>query len=220
MTPLESKIIRDTIGIDTYERGFVYAALLLRASNTHPENVLPKAQNPYYNSVRIALSNANTERLINIQARLPYQSNPALRGGGNFIENILNFDNKDPNPFLFKLLPSKDKKLNINHEPSWVDTLEKYLAWCASNLILGFLNLTSGNQQGTILFYEEDTPTVLQINVVLPIDYKDYIRTNNLLYAVKSIITTLVSTDEPPDNSNVVVLSNDFILDNSALLGN
>lgn len=216
MTILESKTIRDSYGIDTFERGAVYSALLLRASNTHPSNSRPKQNNPYYNAIRIALAPNNN--LLVIQAKFPYSSNVALREGGSFIENLGVFNNANPNPFLTEIEPSNPRKLLITSSPFWVDTLERYFAWTASNLLFGFLSLTSGQQQATIQFLEEDPlePSIV-INLSLPIVYRNFLKTNSLIYAVTSTIDTTFSNDS---NNLRFDFSNQSNLDNNSLIGN
>ena len=77
MTLLESKDIRDNHNIDTYERGFAYAALLLRASNTDSRNVPAGKQNKYFQAVRIVakvdnLTQQGIESTLTISVKLPF----------------------------------------------------------------------------------------------------------------------------------------------------
>ena len=215
MTILDSKTNRDLYGIDTFERGFVYSALLLRASNTHPQNTRSRNENPYYNAVRITVAGSGSSALVVIQARIPYISNSVLRSGGNFLKNLGSYQNQNPNPFLFRASPSNPKKLDIPIEPQWVDSLEKYLAWCGTNLIYGFLQLESGNQQGSIQFLEEDIEPTFQINLSLPINYLTYIETSNLFNSVRSVIPFTYSDDELD-----FTFSNNSIVDNTFLVVN
>lgn len=216
MTPLDTKANRDLYGIDTFERGLVYAALLLRSSNTNPDNTRTKQKNPYYNAVRIALNNTNT--LVVIQGKLPYDNNLALRGGGSFIKSLGVYDNADPNPFLYQAPASNPIKLTIIDSPFWVNTLERYFAWTASNLLSGFLDLETGQQQGSIQFLEEDAlePSIL-LNVSLPINYNQFLNSGNLIYAIQSVIsaTSVIDAD-----NNINELNNASLFSNNLLIGN
>lgn len=242
MTILEAKSVRDSHGIDTFERGFVYAALLLRASNTHPQNQLTREKNKYYNSVRIAfdlnkmvegLSNSGDANLtaakpdpsIIVQATIPYDSNLALRSGGSFLRTLLEYGNYSPYPFLYKAEPTSFNKLIIYKEPSWVNTVEKYLAWCAVNLVYGynFLSLTSAQQPLKFSVLEENAlePSLL-IEAELPFNYYDYSTTGNILQAMLSVIDRgcELETSSSDNTQTILFAGNEFQLSNSQSMSN
>ena len=237
MTPLESKSKRDEYGIDTFERGFIYAALLLRASNTDPSNVKEKKDNFYYNAVRLAFSfQTNTEtdtgqttktytiaKFI-VSAKLPYDSILALKHGGYFLQYLKEYGNNDPNPFGIEALQTEDLYYSIYDDPEWVNTLEKYFAWCATNLICGFeADSAIEDKPVNIQVLEEDKPTAsVQIDAELEFDYTKFLQTNNLFYAIKQLTKTGCDfTYNPGNNTNQNVnVGNSNAVDNNSLLGN
>lgn len=241
MTPLESKALRDSYGIDTFERGFVYAALLLRASNTDPSNTKPKDKNKYYNAVRIAFnfetiteqgdddsSKSYTVATIIVQAKIPYNSILALKHGGYFINYLQEYGNNNPNPFSLFAPPTEEMlgtpDYYIYEDPSWVTTLEKYLAWCATNLICGFeADISLEEKLVKIQILEEDAlNSSVQIDANLFFDYKTFIKTNNVFYAIPQQTKTgcnftYIPPIQPNRNTNV---GNNSIISNNSLLGN
>jgi hypothetical protein len=202
MTLLLPKANRDNCGIDTYERGFIYAALLLRASNTSENNTIPGNKNPYFNNVRIATSIQATasgiSSLIVVQARLLAVREAGLKAGADFIKNILPFDNINPNPLTVVASPSISNNLLIDDEPVWVNSLEKYLAWCAVNLIAGYLDLNDQQLPPiSAVFTDENTETVIyQIDARLPFNYFVYLAEGNLLAAISSVVQSGLESDE------------------------
>lgn len=197
MTVLASKVDRDALGIDTFERGFVYAALLLRAANTNPG-----ATSGNQTSVRIALDLDNigqtgVEPLINIQATIPYTSYIALRSGANFFETLSKYSDADPNPFTISSPPTASNVFPIQNEPAWVNTLERYLAWVANNLLCGFITLNPQVQSPVSLqVLEEITKPSLQINASLGFDIFTYLDTNNIIAALHRVIENGTTPEE------------------------
>lgn len=196
MTVLVGKAERDALGIDTFERGFLYAVLLLRANNTSGIRDLPRGQNRHYNAVRIALDLDNEEEesirsLVSIRVRLPYDSDQSLRGGGSFISSVEPFGDEEVEYNAQPLEPSPEKKMSIATEPAGVDTLEKYLAWTASNIICGYIALNpEALPPMSISLNDSDTENPsLDISAELPIYYGLFLNTGSLLAAVQSVIT-------------------------------
>lgn len=236
MTPLESKTTRDSYGIDTFERGFIYASLMLRASNTDPDNTKSKDKNPYYNAVRIAFTfETNTEEGIDdtsktyttasviVQAKIPYNSNLALKHGGYFIRYLKEYGNKDPNPFRISAPPTDSLYFTIYEDPDWVDTLEKYLVWCASNLVCGYeADYTSELKPVKIQILEEDTlGAAVQVDAQLIFDYQKFLQTNNVFYAIRQLTKTGCEfTFTPTEPSFDMNIGNNSTIDNNSVFGN
>lgn len=216
MTVLIDKATRDAAGIDSYERGFVWAALTLRAVLTAPD---APAQNPYLNWVRITW---NANRLITanngirlarpfliIQAKLPYRQQSALYWGGNWHENIEVFGTVTPPPPQFTCDPTEPNPFPIAADPVWVTTLEAYFAWCGLTLHKRLIT-TPGNPNTAIVqpaFFEEASPRYFQLNATLPFNWDKWHETRNLLCSLRTI----------PGYQG---LNNDFTVDNVNLFSN
>jgi hypothetical protein len=209
MTQLVSKLVRDGLNINTYEKGILYSALLLRKSNTHPDNELSPNDNLGYKGVRL-VTTFRTDRdnnylgTVSVQATIPYNSQEALTSGGDFFRTILPFGNENPNPLELTSVPDFNDGLPIDSEPGYVDDLEKYFVWCSQTLLSRFLSSSAGVPPITILFYEEVLPRpVLVINADLPLIPFFYYSRGNLLDAVSGIIEvgyTTLDNSTTPDN--------------------
>lgn len=237
MTRLEDKTKRDNYGIDTFERGFIYAALLLRASNTDPNNSRLPNKNPYYNAVRLAFnfevntdqekdesSKSYTTAAVLVQAKLPYNSILALKHGGYFLNYLGEYGNNDPNPFAINAPETDALYYTMYNEPEWVNTLEKYLAWCATNLVCGFeAQIDLEKKPVKIQILEEGVGGAsIQIDAELEFDYHKFLQTNNLFYAIKQLIQTGCKFTYIPDNGTVynANIGNSNAMSNDGLLGN
>lgn len=214
MTILATKRERDALGIDTFERAFVYAALLLRAANTAP---LPSEASLYRNSVRIVLDLDNIgvnglEPLVIIQATIPYISQVALKSAANFVENLDIYGASNPNPFTAASPPTNPNRYPITTEPEWVNTLEKYLAWAGSSLLLRSLKLDPRNKPSISLsILEEAVKPSLQIDASLQFDINIYLSNNNLIAALRQKVQSL---------NNGVELINEVAVGNRSNTGN
>lgn len=203
MTPLESKAIRDSRGINTYERGFLYAALLLITSNISPDNTKVGAANPYYEAVKLSFERGSFNTKSNesgdvtiaeifdpkviIEAHLPYDQGLSLRTGGNFLEQIKGFGNKDPNPISISVEPDPNPFKVIKQDPIWVDSLEKYLAWTATAMdFSGFYSLKITRQVAINFVENSNKLPFVKIDAALPYDYQTFLSNRNILSALKS----------------------------------
>ena len=215
MTILEPKTARDNYGIDSFERGFIYAILLLRASNT-------KVSNKYSKAVQLIadLNNPSEDgfkSILTIQAKLPYDSQQGLLQGGNFIENIGVFGNEEPGKFLATCKPRKQPGgFLMPTEPSWVNTLERYLAWCVHSLISNYVIVNSGlTVPISSDFLEEDAEPSILIKASIEIDSITYLQDNNLMCAAIKSIGNFQATNTP-----VQGIENSDSVGNDSLVGN
>ncbi len=192
MTILESKSERDSIGIDSFERGLVYATLLLYKAIKDPNNPVPANENPFSDAITFNLRNvANPTSALNVTANFPVDRIEASELGGNYLESLGIFGNTNPNPLDINCEPSSAEFIAILPEPSYVTTLEQYFVWLA-HMVKGDLIITNPTTSDVIQtqFINEnpDYPR-LRINLRLPINYRTYLRSNNLICAVKPILT-------------------------------
>jgi hypothetical protein len=217
LTILANRSDRLALGIDSFERGLIYSALLLRFANTSGDK-----SNPYYNAVRISQNPLNGGTLawnpiILIEAKLPYSSS-ALNAGVDLIGNLLTFGNLDPNPFSASCQASLSP-VPIPVDPEHVNTLERYFFWCAVNLQCGFLSTNPMDLSViSIQFFEEDPrePSVV-IKANLPYNHKKWICNSNLVEAVKnSIFASCTQAYVAVDS----VIDNNFMVGNLASVSN
>lgn len=199
MTPLESKSARDSRGINTYERGLLYATLLLIASNTSLSNTKPGKDNPYYEAIKLSFERGkyveevkgeeNQDPMVDpaiiIEAHLPYNGEAALKAGGNYFEYIESFNNIDPNPLRISVEPVPNPFDVIAVEPMWVDTLEKYLAWIAS-LIEDQTYYYEDYERTASTSFATDSKgkTFVKIDARLPYDFSTFVKKRNFLAAL------------------------------------
>lgn len=222
MTILVNKTVRDALNIDTLERGLVYSALLLRASNTLNTPIGSGEETIYTNAVQlvtenVALDNGSIFSIIDIHGKFPYNNQVALKHGGNFLTSLKVFSNDDPNPFLLTCNPTPNNILPIPAEPPTVDTLEKYFVWCAQNLCIGLLNKNPSNIENiTFKFLEEDSngPS-LDIEVIMPFDLKVFYTEDNLMNAVKQIVSNLTESEAQLFFNNVIAVNNQMSVGNT-----
>lgn len=197
MTTLASKATRDSIGINTYERGMLYAVLLLMVSNT-------SAANSYYEAIKMSFERGKigtesekgsaesdgreVDPKIIIEAHLPYNDVASLKAGGNYFEYIESFNNADPNPLRISLEPDPNPFHTIANEPAWVDTLEKYLMWVTMHLELStyYYDESFALVAKSSLVTNSNKKTFIKIDAKLPYDYSTFIKKRNLLAALRT----------------------------------
>jgi hypothetical protein len=185
MTVLASKSQRDSIGINTIERGIVYALLLLRYS-VKSDGELSETPLPYRDAFRLTYtirSVGGTQRaFIDGEIRLPYSPFPALKKAWSVAQNLSTVSGRDPNPFETTSAPYNDPlapHAQIPADPDWVNSLETYFGWLANLLMANtFPSLDYCKIQ--IL---EDAPAypTFQVNISLPFRYQNYLLSGNLI---------------------------------------
>jgi hypothetical protein len=215
MTHFIDKSTRETLGIDTIERGIVFALLLLRNAGTREGKT-----GKYFNAVRLSVSvraTGNTYQAnLSATAKIPYLSNAALLSGMNLIQNIKPISDLTIAPNFNPLTPTNNPP-TLPEEPNAVNTLEKYLLYYSQILAASILPVID---RVKISFLEEDPsePSVL-IDYLLPIDWSKYLLTNNIIEATKLLATRIIS--EPIEEIPLLTLiGNNNAIDNLFLVGN
>lgn len=207
MTVLLSKQVRANLKIDTLERGIILSNLLLRnaANNNGTER-------QYFNAIRISTAIRQTGESYQASfvssAKIPYQSSTALLGGMDLFTNLKPLSNLLVTPSFAPLAPTPSAPI-LPVEPTAIDTLEKYLLWAAQILAASILPVIDRIK---ITFFEEDPkePSVL-IECNLPLDWRVYLLSNNLLAASKPLATRYLdpnSDSEPTDETNSLLGNN------------
>lgn len=214
MTILPDKLTRDSLLIDTVERGIVFALLLLRNACTSKGK-----DYSYYNAIRIATNvrpSGNTfQSVINATAKIPYHSNAALLSGMDLLKNLKDLTDLTIAPNFNPLTPTANAP-TLPDEQLFVNTLEKYLLFYSQILAAAVLPVVD---RVKISFLEEDPkePT-LSIEYSLPIDWRKYLLTNNLIEATKLINTRSIDISDP--ETPIILMGNNGNLGNLSFLGN
>lgn len=220
MTILEAKEVRDTKGIDCFERALIYSALLLYKSNKNPNNAEDYL---FTNAVSITLPNSNAGIAeLSIKIDFPINRELAIDTGGNYLNSVLSFNGSNPNPLLIQCQASPPNFMEIVPEPNGINTLEKYFVWAAytakANLIRS--NNTAVNNFVIQFFNESSGYAKLQIKIGLPIDNFRYFRENNLLCTVLPVLNAPVLPYQIEDVPTSILFNNETNIDNSLLVGN
>ncbi len=207
MTVLPTKSVRDSLKIDRYDRAFVWAVLALRASL-----ISDASKKDLISNIKVAHNlYQNGEFRVLLEIRLLYDSIRFLNFGGDFALGILGFSESTitlpDTPFKANSTPT------ITVEPSWVNTLERYVYWNALML------LYSGHHSSKtidIKLNEESYPsTYISISASFTL--------NPLLFFGGSSHVDSFFNCAPKDDTVLTVLpwvSNDSVFDNSFILSN
>lgn len=201
---LPSLALRQSYGIDTFERAIVWSALLLRYGYSFSEDRVVK------DAVQLSLTMAGVgERFtetINLRVGLQV-ANEALNSGANLLNNIVERFGGSVD-WTATTAPASQTGLPITAEPSGL-TLEQYFYWACQQLLA-----TDVENYRRIAI----TPTfrgfaeaiTLDATVAIAFDYATYLLTNNLITAIGGGTTTPVI----PDFGNDYQLNNDLQLTN------
>lgn len=209
---LESKNIRDGLGIDTFERAIVYATWLIKS-----ELILKSNQNP--TAVQTTFLLSENQYFVSCSNLLFFDSLSALSSGYLF-QNTLPLEQGSPTWIGAVATPTENISYALPTEPPLVNTLEKYLAWASISLIgyLGLqekLNLQSNNFR---FFADADTPYISLLNTI-DFNYPQYCLDSNLLQNVKPTLLNLEGFEPSPPIVNSLI-GNDFIFGNNSRIGN
>ena len=198
MVSLISKQTRDEIGLSSYWRAIVWAAISLKASISNPALKEADPNYKYENNVRIALGRSIQQQALQaaltIEATFPYLKSEGINNAGQFIPYLKAF--YTGNPLLYTVDSCSTLALEgydvtgegtgLPDDPDYVDTLEKYLVWVCWEGERSLLDpLPSQLLPITVDFFEESTPDpTIKIKAVIPIDYVAYRASGNLVCSV------------------------------------
>ncbi len=200
MTFLETKADRDFINIDSFERAIVYSLLLLYKAIKDPNNPVPANENPYINAISFNLPDREaTTTNLNATVNLPFNRIEAAELGGNYLESLGTFGSTNPAPLEINCSPSTSEFVELISEPDYINTLEKYFAWLC-HIVKGDLlltNLQNSNVIQTQFLNENPDFPKLRIQLRLPINFRNYLRTNSLICSVEALLTQPVAPPDP-----------------------
>lgn len=204
MVLLPAKSVRDSLGIDSIERGIVWAILWLRTANNHPSVA---ANFVYRNAIRIAFTvNAISPRITS-EIRLRYDSPISLRSAADFITNIKPFSAINPGDFLKTSSATPDLAEVMPADPPFVDTAEKYLGWLCFTLAASTFPSVDYVKISPL---EEASEPTLSINLSLPFNYQRWLVTGNLIVSVNKLINYYIDSVEEIPATNVILPSIQF----------
>lgn len=194
MATLPTKLTRDSIGIDTFERGLVWAVLLLRqaynngANDQAIRNYFVLKQQSKIERIEIG-SRFNYLGLININATMPYFES-VFELGGDLLAGLQELVTTSPTYSGNNLVASEIAIAPIADDDIRVTTLEQYFLWSVmeyhkaltdprptDNSRLNYVTLQV-NYQGTT-----DPPTV-SIKCTVEYDYPTWLESKNLVGAI------------------------------------
>lgn len=209
MVSLPTKSTRDSIGIDSYDRGAVWAALMLRS-------IAAELPAPYTQAVRVTADFQKVETvsrtlpdgggtvtfafprpIFQFQASIPYSRESAMRYGGNWIGTAMPIADIacPPTGISFPRLGVSE----IAQEPVWVTSLEQYLVWCAwkihskqSHFVRQDPNF-KGLNSIQIRFLDEAAYPAIQIAAQLAFDLDLYYAYGSVIAALQPIYGTTIN---------------------------
>lgn len=211
MVDLLSKPQRDAIGIDSYERGIVWAFLGLRRAYLNSDDV--SLRDIFQLSFNVTLRRDVLTQTISLRGKLFYSRN-SLNLGLNILSTIEEQVIADaPNYLGLPILQSDTVIAPITDEPN-LFSLEQYLYYACQQLLLS--DVTDQLDEVKILPVLRGTTELpsIDIQVVIPFNYEYWLQTNNLIESIGKGI------DNSTPNGIIGLLSNDSQLTNDSQLGN
>ncbi|WP_324281564.1 hypothetical protein VKI21_06790 [Cyanobacterium aponinum UTEX 3222] len=203
---LPNSVIRNAIGIDTFERAVAWSALLLRSA------YFASSDRAVQDAIQIGLNLNNTADgfVSNMVIRAVLSvTNNALIDGGDVLANITEQMSGSVSYTGANLSPSSGG-LPITEPPAFVDTLEQYFYWASQQLLAQDV---TKYRSFTIAptFRGITNPFTIDNVVLIPFDYAHYLINNNLVGAIYP---------SQPEETNLGQLNNDSQLSNDHQLTN
>lgn len=195
---LTTKNQRDLIGIDSLERGIVFALTQIRNAMIKDNEDVSKIL--IFQEIVQEVSGTIVQLIIDV--KLPYDSNIFNSKGGDCFDSIKEVSIQPVDYQGITLQSTIGNTALIPPEPSNIDTVEKYLAWCLSSWISmnKQQNLTTWASLGYFSFLEEAKPASFSAKVSLKFDYETFNKTNNLIQSViqsvKYLDPSIINADD------------------------
>lgn len=179
---LPSKALRDSYGIDSFQRAIAFSALLLRYGYQL------SSTNAIKDAVQLAVQVSGTGDTFtqNLVIRVGLTvDNDALNSGGNILNNISERFNGSVDWTGSIASPSIGDYLPMAVEPTGL-SLEQYFYWACQQFLAS--EVTDYKKvQITPIFRGLTEPFALDCVVTLAIDYVTYLETNSLISAIGAI---------------------------------
>ena len=218
MTVLPSQAERNSIGIDTYERAILYAAMMLRRS------FLTDGEKENLKRLSITTAQSRNNNNILIKGEFPYSNSVTWEQGGDVFKPIHYLSLSDPsNSFSppSPLLPFGDPYITLSIDPPWVETLEEYFTWVISNSMISLLSETPPRDKViSYRFFDSRSPLpIIEIQASLPFDITQWLKDRHFFNALEPLLT-LDPLNVTPNQNDTYFFENDTILGNSLVLNN
>lgn len=213
---LTDKQTRDSYNIDTFERGIVWSALLLRQGYVTEEGGLK-------DRVKLGTNQRVTEGVLvgTVQSNVLFTvAGDVLTDGINLIDNLNIPDIATP-AYTGVILPPSNTGLPVTTEPSNVVSLEQYHLWCCQQLLLSDLLQWYRLITIEVGYRGNSNAYGLTINANIAYNVNVALSSNSLLSAITYNPTTDPEPDPDPDpEPDPEVTGNDNRLDNNDQLTN
>lgn len=205
MTVLPARLSRLALGIDSVERGIVFALLALKQATLALPDTNPNKE---------AISLVNTVSIVDgayratlaAKAVLPFDKNLYLQAAGSVSGSVLPLS--DVEVSVLGVSPTEGNYYPIPEDPPEIETLEQYLVWLSLFWQQNFTNPTLN-----LVKFTNYLANNLVLEYAIPFDYLTYLQTQNLLKAV----LPQISGNEPEIPTFV---GNNFLFNNSIYLAN
>jgi len=187
MAILPSKAERDAIGIDTYERAILYAAMMLRRS------FLIDGEKANLKRLSITSAQAKESNNILIEGEFPYSNSQTWEKGGDFFKPVHYLSLGDPsNSFSppSPLIPFGNPYINLPSEPAWVETLEEFFIWVLSQSKAS-LHLESPPRHDVISyrFFDARSPLpIVEVKATLPFNLGIWLRDRHFFNSLQPLL--------------------------------
>lgn len=182
MTSLLSASDLSFLGIDSLERGLIFATISLLAVVRNPSDPRPPSQQPYRNAINLSFESSAVALAID----LPYSLTIATQTALDLLQSVLPYDPEASAPVLERVSPpSLPPFFPIPDVPSAVQTLEGYAVWCSSLL-------SAVNPAVTVrptLDSRDQVHPVIQIRARLSLSSSLWLCSQNLIRSVLPLIT-------------------------------
>ncbi|BFM40734.1 hypothetical protein [Synechocystis sp. LKSZ1] len=205
MTVLPARLSRLALGIDSVERGIVFALIGLKQATLGLPATDPNKE---------AISLVNTVSIVDGVYRatlaakvvLPFDKTLYLQTAGSVSGSVLPVSEAEID--ILGTSPTEEEHFPIPEDPPEIETLEQYLVWLTlfwqQNFASPTLNLVK---------FTNFLANNLVLEYAIPFDYLTYLKTQNLLKAV----LPQISGNEPEIPTFV---GNNFLFNNSIYLAN
>lgn len=204
MAVLPAKLERDSWGIDTLEKAFIWSALSLQRI-ARKSTVEEYRDYIRYGHRILNKKQGNIYPIFIAEVKLPFNSDIFLVNGGRISVALQEFsDSAVIPPMIFTLSSEPEDVL----EPAWVTTLEKYCLWAFQSLLKAALD----NESESLDYEISDEPgqkAYVKCTARIPIRY-------SIVLSELSYVDALGQTESEWNT----LIGNQFLVDNNSLLKN
>jgi hypothetical protein len=208
MTLLPNQATIDALGIDTFERAFVYATLLLKQALTDQPEGLGDSNNAR-NAIQVAIQQNKFSGIFLTKITIPLDRETYLKSGGDFILSILSMSDLTGIADYLPMEPTENNTIPLEPYPERINSLEKYIVWLTKIILKKaleqlYLRIPFIPRRQRVLTITLDLAIEafeLEINASLSFDWIKYLESGNLIQSIDTLLvdpaTLPVIEDEP-----------------------